>query len=68
VQNVSEVIGMEGDVVTMQDIFTFKQQGVDPQGRIQGTYSWSGGFPRHRELNRALREAGMLTVVGNKPA
>src|SRR3989337_1200138 len=32
---VSEITGMEGEIVTMQDIFLFKQTGVDKTGRIQ---------------------------------
>ena len=33
---VTEVQGMEGDVITLQDIFSFEQQGVDEQGKIFG--------------------------------
>ena len=34
VTSVSEIIGMEGDTITMQDIFVFKSQGADEKGRI----------------------------------
>ena len=41
VTRVTEVVGMEGDVVTMQDIFVFEQQGIDA-----GTAGWSGTSAR----------------------
>jgi pilus assembly protein CpaF len=59
----SEIVGMESDTVVMQDIFIFKQSGVDEKGIIQGQHIWTGIFPKHQELNRALREAGMMTIV-----
>ena len=65
-QKISEVVGMEGEVVVMQDIFSFKQTGHDEQGRVKGQFLWSNIFPKHRELNLALREAGMLSLVGDK--
>jgi pilus assembly protein CpaF len=34
VKQISEVVGMEGDVITMQDIFTFEQTGIDEDGRV----------------------------------
>jgi pilus assembly protein CpaF len=39
VTHVSELTGMEGDVVTMQDLFRFEQVGVDNDGRVVGTNS-----------------------------
>ena len=33
---ISEIQGMEGDVITMQDLYTYEQQGVDPSGRAFG--------------------------------
>ncbi len=43
---VSEITGMEGDVITMGDIFTFKQEGLDSRGRIQGNFVSTGYVPR----------------------
>jgi len=42
----SEITGMEGQVVTMQDIFTFEQQGVDENGKVLGTMRATGLRPK----------------------
>jgi pilus assembly protein CpaF len=39
---VTEVVGMEGDVITLQEIFTFKRQATDNTGRIVGRYGATG--------------------------
>lgn len=45
--NISEVQGMEGDVIVMQDIFKFEQQGIDEKtGRIIGSLSPTGVRPK----------------------
>jgi pilus assembly protein CpaF len=64
VTKISEIVGMESETVVMQDLFTFKQTGIDERGNIIGQHVWTGIFPKHQDLNRALRDAGMLTVVG----
>jgi pilus assembly protein CpaF len=46
VKQIAEVIGMEGDVITMQDIFKFEQTGVDPDGRVLGHLRPTGIRPR----------------------
>jgi pilus assembly protein CpaF len=43
---ISEVTGMEGDVVSMHDIFAFKQTGVDNEGMAQGYLFATGIRPR----------------------
>ena len=35
---ISEVTGMEGDVISMQDIFVFERQGIDENGKVRGTF------------------------------
>jgi pilus assembly protein CpaF len=45
VVNVSEIVGMEGDVVTMQDIIKFAQRGVDEHGRVVGEFQYTGVQP-----------------------
>ena len=42
---ISEVAGMEGQTVTMQDIFVFRQHGVDEQGVSQGIFTATGLRP-----------------------
>jgi len=46
VVQISEVTGMEEDVITMQDIFRFVRTGVDEQGRVMGRFAPSGIRPR----------------------
>lgn len=46
ITHVSEVVGMEGDMITMQDIFVFRQQGIDAEGRVLGSIVPTGLRPR----------------------
>jgi len=43
---ISEVSGMEGEVITMQDIFTFKQDGFDADGKVEGRFVATGFVPK----------------------
>ncbi|MFZ5440207.1 MAG: CpaF family protein, partial [Myxococcota bacterium] len=43
---ISEVSGMEVDIVTMQDIFYFKQEGFTDEGKVRGRYVATGFVPR----------------------
>ena len=43
---VSEVPGMENDVITMQDLFVFDQTTVDSEGRVRGTFRATGTRPQ----------------------
>jgi pilus assembly protein CpaF len=43
---VSEITGLEGDMITMQDIFLFERQGIDENGKVRGTFRASGIRPR----------------------
>jgi pilus assembly protein CpaF len=45
VTHVTEITGMEGQIVTMQDLFQFKQTGVDAEGRILGFMTATGLRP-----------------------
>lgn len=42
---VSEITGMEGQQIVMQDLFVFRQRGVDAQGRILGSLTATGAMP-----------------------
>lgn len=46
---ITEVQGMEGDVIVLQDVFSFKQEGVDPQGKIVGRLIPTGVRPKFYE-------------------
>lgn len=47
--SVQEINGMEGDVITMSEIFTFRRLGRDEQGRVQGNFWATGIVPRFQE-------------------
>ena len=49
VTSIQEITGMEGDVITMQEIFSFKQTGVGEGGAVVGYFSASGIRPRFLE-------------------
>jgi pilus assembly protein CpaF len=42
---VSEIVGMEGDTVTMQDIIRYRQHGIDEQRNVVGEYEYTGVQP-----------------------
>ena len=45
ITHVTEVVGMEGDVVTLQDLFVYEISGEDQQGRIVGRHRFTGLRP-----------------------
>ena len=47
--NISEVTGMEGNVITMQDIFVFEKKGIGEQGEVLGEFMPTGIRPRFAE-------------------
>jgi pilus assembly protein CpaF len=44
--SISEVTGMEGDMITMQDIFVFERKGIDETGKVRGTFRATGIRPQ----------------------
>jgi len=53
VTHVAEISGMEGDVITLQEIFRFVQEGFDAEGRVLGRHRAAGFVPRFcEELSR----------------
>ncbi len=46
---ITEVTGIERDIVQMQDVFTFKQEGFDAEGRIKGHFVATGHIPQFYE-------------------
>jgi pilus assembly protein CpaF len=51
--HVSEITGMENDIVTMQDVFIFQREGVTPEGRVLGTFTATGIRPKFADKLRA---------------
>jgi pilus assembly protein CpaF len=39
------VTGMEGEIITMQDLFVFHRTGINPDGRVMGTFRATGVHP-----------------------
>jgi pilus assembly protein CpaF len=54
--HVSEVVGMEGDVVTMTDLFLFQQTGVDQNRKVTGVFKSTGMRP---SFSQAFNIAGL---------
>jgi pilus assembly protein CpaF len=50
VVSISEIVGMEGDVISMQEIFRFKRKGRGADGAILGDYETTGVRPKFMEL------------------
>src|SRR6187200_2877589 len=46
VTSVSEITGMEGDVITMQEIFVFEKLGLTTEGKVQGRFRATGVRPK----------------------
>ncbi|HXZ32800.1 MAG TPA: CpaF family protein [Terriglobales bacterium] len=49
VTSISEVTGMEGELVLMQDIFAFERRGIDESGRVRGYFHATGIRPKFAE-------------------
>ena len=56
VTSISEITGMEGETITMQEIFQFERKGVDKDGKVIGRYRPTGVRPRFAER---LKQYGM---------
>ena len=49
VVSITEVTGMEGEVVTLQDLFVFEKRGMDPDGKVVGRFAATGIRPKFYE-------------------
>jgi pilus assembly protein CpaF len=49
-----EITGMEGEIITMQEIFSFEQTGIDENGKVKGRFRAKGIKPRFTERFKAL--------------
>ena len=63
VTHLSEITGLEGEVVTMQDLFRFEQTGVDNDGHLQGTLEPTGIRPTFGEM---FEQAGITFDWGSQ--
>lgn len=56
ITNITEVQGMEGDVIILQDLFKFEQRGLDTKGKVNGEFISTGIMPR---FVQKLKEKGI---------
>ncbi len=49
VTSITEVTGMEGDIITIQDIFVFEKRGLSPEGKVLGRFAATGIRPKFYE-------------------
>ncbi len=57
ITHLTEVVGMEGDQITTQDIFVFEKTGISEQGRVMGRFKPTGIRPKFADR---LKAAGMV--------
>jgi pilus assembly protein CpaF len=53
ITSISEITGMEGETITMQEIFQFERTGVDREGTVVGRFRATGIRPRFAEKLKA---------------
>jgi pilus assembly protein CpaF len=49
ITSISEITGMEGETITMQEVFVFERKGVDKDGKVLGRFRPTGVRPRFAE-------------------
>jgi pilus assembly protein CpaF len=54
ITSLSEIVGMEGETITLQEIFLFQQTGLDEQRKVHGVFKASGIRPKFVERFKAL--------------
>ncbi|SDY55193.1 pilus assembly protein CpaF [Collimonas sp. OK242] len=54
ITSIQEITGMEGDVITMQEIFAFKQTGIGGGGEVEGYFHATGVRPKFTERLRSF--------------
>jgi pilus assembly protein CpaF len=53
ITSISEITGMEGETITMQEIFLFERSGIDKEGKVIGRFKATGIRPRFAERLKA---------------
>jgi pilus assembly protein CpaF len=53
IMSISEITGMEGEVITMQDLFVFERQGIGEDGKVLGRFKPTGIRPRFADVLKA---------------
>lgn len=52
--SIQEIVGMEGSIITMQELFSFEQTGLDTNGRVKGAFRSTGILPGFADRFKAL--------------
>ncbi len=68
ITHVTEIVGVEGDVVTMQDIFRYEQRGIDSDGKVLGDFKGTGlrpGFTEKFEVAGIHLPPDLFAVLGD---
>jgi pilus assembly protein CpaF len=66
VTNISEITKMEGDIITMQDIFVYKHEGWDNNNRIIGRHVATGNIPTFMEELQRAKIALDISIFSQK--
>ena len=61
ITHITEIVGMEGDIPTMQDIFSLKE-GSDEQGNKRYIQQWTGIVPRQLRLAKLMHEDNLFVA------
>jgi pilus assembly protein CpaF len=66
IMSITEIVGMEGDVVTMQEIVSYEQRGMNEDGKVIGDFKFSGVqpqcFARFDELGISFERDELATM------
>jgi pilus assembly protein CpaF len=65
--NIAEVVGLENERVKIQDIFMFKQTGVDAEGNVKGYFTATGIVPQCMEYLLESGEEVSVSVFEPSP-
>jgi pilus assembly protein CpaF len=67
VVQVAEITGMEGDVISMQDIFLFDRKGIGEDGKVLGRFVATGIRPRFADRLKAYGVSLSAVIFENMP-
>lgn len=65
VMTIAELTGMEGNIITMQDIFLYEREGIDESGQVIGRFRATGIRPRFAERLRTYGVSLPMAVFSN---
>jgi pilus assembly protein CpaF len=65
ITHISEITGMEGEIISMHDLFVFDHQGITSDGRVQGRFRATGFIPKFYENLRSFGLEANLAIFRN---